>query len=93
MGKAILVLEWMPHYCSECPFCYEKYHEGSWCDLLNESAFQWDKLESCPLKELPEKKVRDYPKYNEYIAGYDDGWDACIDEILDDEIGISFGGD
>lgn len=82
MSKAILVLDEMPRYCEACPFCYDKYHEGSWCDLLNEPVPQWERFEYCPIKELPEKQVRDYPEYDRYITGYDDGWDACLDEIL-----------
>lgn len=82
MGKGILVLEWIPSYCADCTFCYEKYHEGSWCDLLNEQVYQWGRPGHCPLKEFPEKQVRDYPEYDRYVTGYYDGWDACIDEIL-----------
>lgn len=85
MSKGILVLEWMPTYCSECTFCYEKYNEGSWCDLLNEQVYQWGKPDHCPLRELPGKQVRDYPEYDRYITGYDDGWDDCINEILGEE--------
>lgn len=40
------------------------------------------KMSRCPLKEIPEKQVRDYPEYDRYITGYDDGWDDCLDEIL-----------
>lgn len=85
MSKGVLVLEWMPMNCIECPFCYEKYHEGNWCDLINEYACRDKRLEDCPLRELPEKQIRDYPEYDRYITGYDDGWDACIDYILGEE--------
>ena len=36
----------------------------------------------CPLKNVPEKQVRDYPEYDRYITGYDDGWDDCLEQIL-----------
>lgn len=86
MSKGILLLEWMPSYCSDCIFCYERHQDGSWCELLNERVFnQWGKLDMCPLKELPEKQVRDYPEYDRYVTGWDDGWDACLDEILGEE--------
>lgn len=83
MNKAILILDEMPQYCAECIFCFDKHHhEGSFCDLLNEPVFPFVRYKSCPLKELPEKQVRDYPEYDRYITGWDDGWDACLDEIL-----------
>lgn len=79
MSKAILVLDEMPQYCLACPFCYEKYHEGSWCDLLNESVPQWKILELCPLKEAPEYQF----EWNNDIAGdWERGYNACLDEIL-----------
>lgn len=82
MSKAVLVLDEMPQYCAECPFCFEEYHEGSCCDLLGESVFPFTKYQSCPLRKFPEKQVRDYPYYDSYTDVWEDGWDACIDEIL-----------
>lgn len=86
MSKAILVLDYMPNYCNDCKFVADSI---GYCELEHEAikgySFWSDfnkKPNWCPLKELPEKQVRDYPEYDRYITGYDDGLDACINEIL-----------
>lgn len=78
MSKAILVID-MPQYCAECTFCYEKYHEGSWCDLLNEAVPHWERLELCPLKEIPEYQLE---WYDDGSSDWERGYNACLDEIL-----------
>ena len=83
MISAILVLKYMPDMCINCrvsgysdqgrPFCVAaKKHLDTFCC----------KPDWCPLVEVPSKQTRDYPEYDRYVIGYDDGWDACIDEIL-----------
>ena len=97
MSKAVLIMD-MPMNCCECPLHYkdeqiymgnQMYKQTYSCRLTPieiggaylEDIFE-GKADWCPLKKLPEKQVRDYPEYDKYITGYDDGWDACIDEIL-----------
>lgn len=76
----------MPKNCYECDFLDD---DGDYpmCKITTEvCGYRFKTYESkmsrCPLKEIPEKQVRDYPEYDRYITGYDDGWDDCLDEIL-----------
>lgn len=69
MSKAILVID-MPKNCQECVLnyqgdCYVSEYEGD------------DWVQSCPLKELPQKKE----KWGEA----DRGWNDCLKEILGDD--------
>lgn len=85
MTKGIIVID-IPESCVECP-CFESNQSdydgfGNWCGITGEEMYGYKDKRDCPIKELPEKQVRDYPEYDRYITGYDDGWDACIDEIL-----------
>lgn len=77
MAKGIILID-IPMYCQDCD-CLDNEH---WCGVTGYSIYNGRAEKYCPIKELPEKQVRDYPEYDKYIAGYDDGWDACIDEIL-----------
>ena len=87
MSKAILIIN-TPNKCNECPICASWQASASsireyWCPAAgNKDVDPKGKPNWCPLSALPEKQVRDYPEYDKYITGYDDGWDACIDEIL-----------
>lgn len=86
--KAILVID-MPSDCAECQFCgfgginLEKYV----CSLTREHS-EGPHIVGCPLKPLPQKKhnnggyrVIDGTKWF-YDSEHDDGWNACLDEIL-----------
>lgn len=87
MAKGIIVVD-IPEQCDVCI----AYYQGLGHDIcgITEEKVDWDeKPDWCPLKALPKKQVRDYPEYDKYITGYDDGWDACIDEILGDKIGVN----
>lgn len=90
MTKGIIVVN-IPEKCEYCPCYVEGYVNGSSygdsCKftgerLSNYTLSNYMNEKHCPFKLLPEKQVRDYPEYDRYITGYDDGWDACIDEIL-----------
>lgn len=72
LGRFMLEEE---HRCKLCPVNIEN-------ENLNTFLLWGGKPSWCPLKEIPEKKTRDYPEYDSYITGYDDGWDDCLDEIL-----------
>ena len=83
MSKAILVLKYMPDMCIDCPMSGYSSQGLPFCKAMKRHLDTFvKKPEWCTLKEIPEKQVRDYPEYDRYITGYDDGWDACIDEIL-----------
>lgn len=90
MKKAVLVID-MPKNCKECKLMV--YDDISyWCpvrtmnDIFYETdVYQYVKNETkpdwCPLKEIPEKKEI-FNNCDDYLNGVDDGWNACIDEIL-----------
>ena len=82
MSKAILIMD-MPEYCSLCMFCKKNWLEER-CSFTNHFVHYDTKPDNrkCPLKKVPEKPFLDSPGYNSYIAGYNDGWDDCIDKIL-----------
>ena len=87
MSKAIFIMD-MPASCEECMFHWNTYDENDdyvdKCEALNNKTIDGytRKYDGCPLKEMIEKQIRDYPEYTSYIAGFNDGWDACIYEIL-----------
>ena len=56
----------MPESCAKCPMC----------KVATCMAKKYLKITYCPLKPVPEKV--DIP----YLATWDCGWNACIDEIL-----------
>lgn len=86
MTSAILVLKYMPDMCINCPMASYNDYGRPFCSKEKRSldSFCW-KPDWCPLVELPKYSVRDYPEYDRYITGYDDGWDACINEILGED--------
>ena len=92
MSKSVLIMN-TPSNCDDCMFHYNTYDENDCfvdkCMVLKDNHYNdmtidgyTRKYDGCPLKELPNKQVRDYPEYDRYITGWDDGWDACLDEIL-----------
>lgn len=91
MSKAILVID-KPKFCSLCMFCNRTRgfygFEEERCRFTNHLIHYDTKPENrqCPLRELPEKidiescrKTKDY-----YDDGYDYGWNACLEEILEE---------
>ena len=86
MSKAILVLDEMPKDCKCCPIHFlDIYNNDSqrwWCGGTLKTLEITVRPNWCPLREVPERQVRDYPGYDRYITGYDDGWDDCLNEIL-----------
>lgn len=83
MTSAILVLKYMPDMCRNCPLFDFNNRGEPICNKENKCIDSMHrKPDWCPLVELPKYSVRDYPEYDRYVTGYDDGWDACINEIL-----------
>ena len=83
MSKAILILKYMPNMCLNCTLSDYSNQGRPFCKASKRHIDTFvSKPDWCPLKEFPEKQVRDYPEYDRYITGYDDGWDACLEEII-----------
>lgn len=84
MGKSILVME-TPERCIDCP-CHYSYDNGTvWCGKEDKELMADDietfKPDWCPLQDMPEKKDKN-PYHNERESGYVNGWNDCIDHIL-----------
>lgn len=93
MSKSILVID-TPETCLDCRFCRE-LHEGieACCEICDEPNdkelcrmikvdYCQEKPDWCPLRDLPEKKEEN--KYhNNYERGIVDGFNACINELLE----------
>lgn len=89
MAKAVLVMD-MPESCFGCNLCHIDYEEDRATCQAYETAREVDsdtfeKLDWCPLQELPEK-MEELPseKYEFGSLGkaFTSGWNACLDEIL-----------
>lgn len=82
MSKAIFVME-MPQRCELCPLLSAgRYCKGK--EALNvvvDSYLDKKKPDWCPLKPMPEKDKKSYFP-DEYSDGHKDGYNACIDKIL-----------
>lgn len=87
MTKSVLVIETPPH-CMDCPIAtmikdkardkYEAYCTP--CGKLNKQTME--KPEWCPLKPMPLMEVDQVDtERDEWMDGYECGWNACIDEL------------
>ena len=88
-GKAILVTD-MPKCCGECYFCrglnvcyLKRMLEGDglltiW--TVDKQILDRTKPDWCPLVPMPEYDTESYFP-DEYMDGYKDGWNACLDAI------------
>ena len=81
MNKAILVMD-MPDDCFECNFCVELAAHDR-CVAAGKSIFTIKKPDWCPLKELPEK-MEGYNSIKWQWGEYEDGWNHCIDYLVDE---------
>lgn len=95
MSKAVLVMD-MPSSCDMCEFalvndtvgnmtCINPISEVYGCDV---SDYIGCRADGCPLRELPSKYAeKDFTpiKDERYDNGYEDGYNACIDELLKGE--------
>lgn len=81
MSKSVLVID-TPENCMQCPL----FDGADECimqdDNTNFNADTIDELmQTCPLMDLPEKDMGTYP-VNTVDAGYAEGWNTCLDEIM-----------
>lgn len=83
MAKAMLIMD-MPPSCDVCEYVDNSDPRASWCGIpsyqMNVTDYVACRHEYCPLREVPEKKERNFDTLAELyeIIGYN----ACIDEIL-----------
>ena len=83
MSKAVLVID-MPNSCKECPVrSFVGY--GKWCAGHDDTCIDNypTKPNWCPLKELPEK-MEGYDSIKWQWGEYEDGWNHCIDCLIDE---------
>jgi hypothetical protein len=96
MSKSVLVIDYTPENCYDCPFgteyCGNLEYEGR-CELadcldydvilMTEEHYDCEsksRPEWCPLKPLPEKSTAENDM-TDYQCGMVDGRNQCIDEI------------
>ena len=83
MSKSILVID-TPENCNECQFSAERLCGNGRCTLNKDCSNVIPKNckpNWCPLLDSPEKKEQTaFPKG--YYDGWNNGFNACIDEIL-----------
>lgn len=86
--KAILVMD-MPEGCDNCPFNFvtdyseycgfndDRYPKDVYDFVTTRTKPSW-----CPLKPMPEKYDLNKPHTIDWTGEYEEGYNACIDEIL-----------
>lgn len=96
--KALFVMD-MQEYCVDCIFCFEIDEGTEACCTVtreqdNEDAYREIKEDYCqckpdwcPLKPMPEKKNCDVFSFGTQIGAWRDGWNACIDMVLEEKHG------
>ena len=84
MSKAILVID-MPKRCEECRFSTINCLDSDVC-YLNNREISLDKRPNwCPLREVPKKKEEN-DAYTDCEYYRVQGYNACIDEILEGKV-------
>ena len=89
MSKAYLIMD-MPNSCDECRLARLVGRSEVMCAIDKMATRKYedackDRPDCCPLRELPQKyDEKDYTpiKDERYENGYEDGYNACIDEIM-----------
>ncbi len=83
--KVMLILKEMPETCYYCP-CYGEDSASQFCQVSGKELKSTSRPEWCPLKYFPKKKEKDWGLWNATFRTdrYENGWNACIDELEDD---------
>ena len=89
MAKAVLVID-MPESCHECPL-----FSGVYTDMTcraNGKTIDYpypdkNRQDWCSLKSMPEKDVNEKIYCEEEMWYWNQGWNACIDKILEENEG------
>lgn len=91
----LIILGKMPKSCKECPLMFDN-DDGQWCGYerigknelhMRVHYYVGDRTKPtwCQLKPLPQKKTIDHLKVTTEVAWWEEGYNACIDEILGGE--------
>lgn len=79
MSKSVLVID-TPKYCALCVLRSGVHHP--FCRVNNRDITDLSiRPDWCPLKPLPEKRDTKMTGAD-WNCGYNDGWNACVDEII-----------
>lgn len=93
-NKALFVMD-MPECCVDCIFCFEIDEGTEACCTITSEQDNEDKYREikedycqckpdwCPLKPVPEKKICEYFSIGRQIRTWREGWNACVDKILE----------
>lgn len=87
MSKSVLIID-TPASCSECPLFFDSYTDmccqASYNRTINYPYPKDFKQDWCPLKPVPDKyDVENITCDRDYDGEYEYGYNACIDEILE----------
>jgi|GEM_PF-5225840 len=79
MSESVLIIG-TPDSCRSCGF---SGYDGDNCfatrnDILEDIYMNNQKMDNCPLRLLPERKIS---KYSDAGNQYRNGWNACLDGI------------
>ena len=81
MAKAVLIMDMPEQVCQKCTLCYETENDDEYlCCATGKLVPDGKKPDWCPLRELPEENYNNN-ECDEYLDGYDTGWNACLKEI------------
>lgn len=94
MSKAVLIID-MPECCADCQLADDD-PSGLYCVPADEyydgKESTEDRASFCPLRELPERETEmtDADDLgNDYVRGTMDGWNNCLDTILENGLSDS----
>lgn len=86
MNKSILIIR-TPDNCYDCKLEYDCYK----CSITNSSFFGREDFDpaknvmsDCPLRPVPEKSLTGKSDYYQW-GDWEDGYNQCIDEILENK--------
>ena len=86
-NKVLLAMN-EPDNCDICPFCDDCDYTCGAFQILNEK-YTYEvptgrnKPDWCPLKRMPQKKSYEELSDGNPVKAWGNGWNACIDEILE----------
>lgn len=93
MAKAVLIIDMPEQVCQKCTLCYETENDDEYlCCATGKLVPDGKKPDWCPLRELPERETEmtDADDLgNDYVRVTMDGWNNCLDMILENGLSDS----